>query len=78
MSTANETLVRTAYAAYEQGDVTALLNTVDPDLEWTYLDPSEANPEPRICHGRGELESAPAAAAQAGFERAARGAHRQR
>ena len=58
MSTANETLVRTAYAAYEQGDVTALLDTVDPDLEWTYLDPSEANPEPQICHGRGELEIA--------------------
>jgi ketosteroid isomerase-like protein len=47
MSTANETLVRTAYAAYEQGDVTALLDTVDPDLEWTYLDPSEANPNRR-------------------------------
>src|SRR5690242_20562990 len=58
MSTANETLVRTAYAAYEQGDVTALLGTVDPNLEWTYLDPSEANPEPQICHGRGELEIA--------------------
>jgi len=58
MSTANEALVRTAYAAYEQGDVTALLDTVDPDLEWTYLDPSEANPEPQICHGRGELEIA--------------------
>src|SRR6476646_8322151 len=58
MSTANEALVRTAYAAYEQGDVTALLDTVDPNLEWTYLDPSEANPEPQICHGRGELEIA--------------------
>jgi ketosteroid isomerase-like protein len=33
MSTANEALVRTAYAAYEQGDVTALLGTVDPNLE---------------------------------------------
>jgi ketosteroid isomerase-like protein len=32
MSTANETLVRTAYAAYEQGDVAALLGTVDPNL----------------------------------------------
>ena len=58
MSTANETLVRTAYDAYEQGDVTALLDTVDPNLEWTYLDPSEANPEPQICRGRGELEIA--------------------
>jgi len=29
-----------------------------PNLEWTYLDPSEANPEPQICHGRGELEIA--------------------
>ena len=58
MSTTNETLVRTAYAAYEQGDVAALLDSVDPDLEWTYLDPSEANPEPQTCHGRGELEMA--------------------
>jgi hypothetical protein len=30
MSTANETLVRSAYAAYEQGEVTALLGMVDP------------------------------------------------
>jgi ketosteroid isomerase-like protein len=58
MSTANETLVRTAYAAYERGDVTVVLDSVDPNLEWTYLDPSEARPEPQICHGRGELEIA--------------------
>jgi hypothetical protein len=32
--------------------------STQPNLEWTYLDPSEANPEPRICHGRGELEIA--------------------
>ena len=32
--------------------------STQPNLEWTYLDPSEANPEPQICHGRGELESA--------------------
>ena len=58
MPTANEALVRTAYAAYERGDVAAMLETVDPNLEWTYLDPSQASPEPQTCHGRVELEVA--------------------
>ena len=58
MSTRNETLVGTAYAAYERRDVAAMLETIDPNLEWIYLDPSEASPEPQICHGRAELEIA--------------------
>ena len=29
---------------------------MDPDLEWTYLDPAHENPKPQTCHGRPELE----------------------
>ena len=42
MSEENEALVRSAYEAYGQGDVTRLLELVHPDLEWTYLDPGFA------------------------------------
>jgi len=35
-----------------------MLEFVDPDLEWTYLDPSLEDPQPQVCHGRHELESA--------------------
>lgn len=35
-----------------------MLQLVDPDLEWTYLDPSLADPEPQVCHGRQELATA--------------------
>ncbi|MDQ2810945.1 MAG: nuclear transport factor 2 family protein [Actinomycetota bacterium] len=55
MSDENETLVRTAYEAYGQGDTTPLLALVHPDLEWTYLDPAFPDPEPQTCHGRPEL-----------------------
>jgi ketosteroid isomerase-like protein len=55
MSDENETLVRTAYEAYAQGDTTSLLALVHPDLEWTYLDPAFPDPEPQTCHGRPEL-----------------------
>jgi ketosteroid isomerase-like protein len=54
----NESLVRQAYEAYGRGDVTQILELVDPDLEWTYLDPSFENPEPQTCHGRQELRQA--------------------
>lgn len=54
----NESLVRQAYEAYGRGDVTQMLELVDPDLEWTYLDPSFENPEPQTCHGRQELRQA--------------------
>jgi ketosteroid isomerase-like protein len=55
MSKENEALVRTAYEAYGRGDVTALLELVHPELEWTYLDPRFENPQPQICHGREQL-----------------------
>lgn len=35
-----------------------MLHLIDPDLEWTYLDPSEEDPEPHVCHGRHEREVA--------------------
>jgi ketosteroid isomerase-like protein len=50
--------VRQAYDAYARGDLGTMLEMVDPGLEWTYLDPSEEDPAPRVCHGRGELEAA--------------------
>jgi ketosteroid isomerase-like protein len=58
MSNENVALIRRAYDAYARGDLAAMLEVVDPDLEWTYLDPSLADPQPQVCHGRHELESA--------------------
>jgi ketosteroid isomerase-like protein len=55
MSEKNEALVRTAYEAYARGDTTQMLTLVHPDLEWTFLDPAFQDPEPRVCHGRGQL-----------------------
>jgi len=56
MSEQNESLVRTAYAAFSQGDVATMLELVHPDLEWTFLDPAFENPEPRTCLGREQLQ----------------------
>jgi ketosteroid isomerase-like protein len=58
MSNENVELIRTAYLAYAQGEVARMLGFVDPDLEWTYLDPSQEDPQPQVCHGRDELEAA--------------------
>jgi ketosteroid isomerase-like protein len=58
MTNRNEALVRQAYEAYTRGDLVGLLQLVDPELEWTYLDPSFANPEPATCHGREQLRLA--------------------
>lgn len=55
MPTENVDLVRTVYEAYARGDAIAILDLVDPDLEWTYLDPSLEDPEAQVCHGRDEL-----------------------
>jgi ketosteroid isomerase-like protein len=51
----SESAVRAAYAAYARGDVAGVLELVDPDLEWTYLNPVQDNPAPQTCHGRDEL-----------------------
>ncbi|HZD01977.1 MAG TPA: nuclear transport factor 2 family protein [Actinomycetes bacterium] len=58
MSNQNVELIRRAYDAYAHGDLATMLEVVDPDLEWTYLDPSLEDPQPQVCHGRHELESA--------------------
>lgn len=58
MTNENVDLIRSAYAAYARGDLNSMLELIDPDLEWTFLDPSAANPPPQVCHGRGELEGA--------------------
>ncbi len=58
MSEQNESLVRGAYEAYSRGDTAKLLDIIEPGLEWTYLDPSLADPEPQTCHGRAQLRSA--------------------
>ena len=67
MSEQNEALVRTAYAALGRGDLSALLELVHPDLEWTYLDPSREDPRPQTCHGREQLEWAVAHQARQGL-----------
>lgn len=36
-------------------DLEEVLALFDPDLKWTFLDPSVENPEPQVCHGRDEL-----------------------
>ena len=40
MANRNEGLIRQAYQAYTHGDLSGLLELVDPDLEWTYLNPA--------------------------------------
>jgi ketosteroid isomerase-like protein len=56
MSNDNADLIRRAYQAYASGDLATMLEFVDPDLEWTYLDPTLEHPIPQVCHGRQELE----------------------
>jgi uncharacterized protein len=56
MSNENAELIRRGYEAYTNGDLAAMLEFVDPDLEWTYLDPTLEQPTPQVCHGRHELE----------------------
>ena len=58
MTDRNEALVREAYEAYGRGDVAGMLEFVDPELAWTYLNPAFENPEPETCHGRNELQLA--------------------
>jgi ketosteroid isomerase-like protein len=58
MSKENAELIRRAYQAYARGDLEAMLDFVDPDLEWTYLDPALEDPIPQVCHGRQELAQA--------------------
>lgn len=65
MCNQSEWIVREAFLAYYRGDVTRMMGFVDPDLEWTFLDP--AVPDPQIRHGRGELEKALRRQSERGF-----------
>lgn len=55
MTSENENLIRGAYEAYARGDLASMLAVIDPDLEWTYLDPAFPDPDPQTCHGRDQL-----------------------
>jgi ketosteroid isomerase-like protein len=68
MSNENVELIRRAYEAYSRGDLATMLQFVDPDLEWTYLDPSLEDPGPQVCHGRHELETALEGQAELGLK----------
>jgi ketosteroid isomerase-like protein len=58
MSNEGQEVIRAAYAAYASGDLATMIEFVDPDLEWTYLDPGVEDPALQVCHGRHELEAA--------------------
>ncbi len=58
MCNQNEWIVREAFLAYDRGDIAQMMDFVDPDLEWIYLDPASADPQPQTSRGRGELEKA--------------------
>jgi ketosteroid isomerase-like protein len=58
MCNQSEWIVREAFLAYDRGDVARMMDFVDPDLEWTFLDPGQEDPQPQVCHGREELEKA--------------------
>ena len=58
MQNQNVATVHTAYEAYSRGDLPTMLGYIDPDLEWTYLDPSFEDPARQVCHGRQELQTA--------------------
>ena len=58
MSDESAQVIRIAYDAYSRGDLAAMLEFVDPNLEWTYRDPAFEDPPPQVCHGRHELETA--------------------
>ena len=58
MCNENEWIVREAFLAYDRGDIARMMDFVDPELDWTYLDPALPEPQPQTCHGRGELEKA--------------------
>lgn len=58
MCNQSEWIVREAFLAYDRGDVARMMDFVDPDVDWTYLDSGPEGPRPRTCHGRGELAKA--------------------
>ena len=57
MPSDNVELIRRAYEAYSRGDLETMLGFVDPNVQWTYLDPNLPQPEPQVCRGRQEVEA---------------------
>lgn len=51
----NEDIVRSAYIAYLDGNIDGLLESFSTELRWTYLDPTDPDPQPQVCVGRDEL-----------------------
>jgi hypothetical protein len=43
----NEAIIRSAYEGFAEGNLARMLQSVDPDLEWTYLDPADRIRNPR-------------------------------
>ncbi|MBV9445994.1 MAG: nuclear transport factor 2 family protein [Streptosporangiaceae bacterium] len=58
MCNQNEWIVREAFLAYDRGDVERMMEFVAPDLEWTHVDPSSADPRPLTHRSREELAKA--------------------
>jgi ketosteroid isomerase-like protein len=58
MCNQNEWIVREAFLAYDRGDVDRMMEFVDPDLEWTHVDPNSDDSRPATRRGRDELEQA--------------------
>jgi ketosteroid isomerase-like protein len=58
MCNENEWIVREAFLAYDRGDIAGMMDFVDPDLEWTYVDAGAADPQPEVRHGRAALDKA--------------------
>jgi len=64
MCNQSEWIVREAFLAYDRGDVTRMMEFVDPDLEWTSLDPSLGSQSDR---GREQLGKAMRRQAERGW-----------
>jgi ketosteroid isomerase-like protein len=58
MCNLNEWIVRQAFLAYDRGDISRMLELMDPGFEWIYLEPGQEGSPSRVCHGRKELEIA--------------------
>jgi len=56
MCNQNEWIVREAFLAYDRSDIARMMDFVDPELEWTYLNPGLEDTQPQTRHGREELE----------------------
>lgn len=58
MCNQNEWIVREAFLAYDRGDITRMMDFVDPDLEWTYPGAGLEDSQPQTYRGREELAKA--------------------